>query len=129
MNNKDTHELTALEALAKIEDGNLTAEALTEACLERIALREDIVGAWHFIDPDQARAAARAVDQSTPGGALRGLPIAIKDLFDTVDMPTGYGSPIYEGSRPTSDASTVAMTRTAGGVIIGKTVTTEFAYF
>ena len=129
MNNKATHEFTALEALAKIEDGKLTAEALTEACLERIALREDIVGAWHFIDPDQARAAARAVDQSTPGGALRGLPIAIKDLFDTADMPTGYGSPIYEGSRPTSDASTVAMTRTAGGVIIGKTVTTEFAYF
>ncbi len=64
---KPLNELTALEALAKIEDGSLTAEALTEACLERIALREDVVGAWHFIDPDHARAAARAVDQSTTG--------------------------------------------------------------
>lgn len=123
------NQLSALEALAKIRDGSLTSEALTEACLDRIAEREETVGAWKFIDPEMARSAARQADKLSADHPLRGIPVAVKDLFDTVDMPTGYGSPIYEGNRPASDASSVAQTRTAGGVIMGKTVTTEFAYF
>jgi Asp-tRNA(Asn)/Glu-tRNA(Gln) amidotransferase A subunit family amidase len=129
MTKRPANELSALQALAEIEAGRLTAAKLTEACLERIAAREDLVGAWQFIDPDRARAAARAVDVSTAHGALRGLPVAVKDLFDTADMPTTYGSPIYKDYRPAADASTVAQVRTAGGILLGKTVTTEFAYF
>jgi len=123
------NQLSALEALARISDGSLTSEALTEACLNRIAEREETVGAWKFIDPDMARAAARQADTLSADHPLRGIPVAVKDLFNTADMPTGYGSPIYEGNRPASDASSVVLTRTAGGVIMGKTVTTEFAYF
>lgn len=123
------NQLSALEALARISGGSLTSEALTEACLDRINEREETVGAWKFIDPDMARAAARQAGKLSADHPLRGIPVAVKDLFDTADMPTGYGSPIYEGNRPASDASSVALTRTAGGVIMGKTVTTEFAYF
>ncbi len=123
------NQLSALEALARISGGSLTSEALTEACLDRITEREETVGAWKFIDPDMARAAARQAGKLSADHPLRGIPVAVKDLFDTADMPTGYGSPIYEGNRPASDASSVALTRTAGGVIMGKTVTTEFAYF
>ncbi|MEQ8319210.1 MAG: amidase [Rhodospirillales bacterium] len=123
------NQFSALEALARISGGSLTSEALTEACLDRINEREETVGAWKFIDPDMARAAARQAGKLSADHPLRGIPVAVKDLFDTADMPTGYGSPIYEGNRPASDASSVALTRTAGGVIMGKTVTTEFAYF
>jgi len=129
LNLAKANELSALDALRRIEDGSLTATALTGACLERIAEREDTVGAWKFIDPEMARKAAQAVDARPAGGKLRGLPVAVKDLFDTADMPTGYGSPIYDGCRPASDAATVSLTRAADGVILGKTVTTEFAYF
>ncbi|MCB0186736.1 MAG: hypothetical protein KDE31_20860, partial [Caldilineaceae bacterium] len=62
-------------------------------------------------------------------GPLHGVPVGIKDIFDTVDMPTCYGSPIYSGHRPAADAATVALLREAGAIILGKTVTTEFAYF
>jgi Asp-tRNA(Asn)/Glu-tRNA(Gln) amidotransferase A subunit family amidase len=129
LNPVKANELSALDALRRIEDGSLTARALTDACLERIADREDTIGAWKFIDPDMARKAAQTVDDRPMGGKLRGLPVAVKDLFDTVDMPTGYGSPIYDDCRPASDAATVTLTRAADGVILGKTVTTEFAYF
>src|SRR5215470_5130862 len=78
---------------------------------------------------DAALAAARRADATAPIGPLHGVPIAVKDLIDTVDMPTGYGSPIYEGHRPAADAACVALARTAGAVVLGKTVTTEFACF
>ncbi len=129
MTSKIANELSAHEALAEMEAGTLTSEALVEACLERIAEREPTVGAWQFIDPDRARAQARAADGRPSGGELNGIPVAVKDLFDTFDMPTTYGSPIYENHQPAADASSVAITRAAGGVIMGKTVTTEFAYF
>lgn len=123
------HELTATAAAAEIAAGRLTSEALVEDCLARIAEREPVVGAWEFLDPELARAQARALDRGPRRGALHGVPVGIKDIMDTADMPTAYGSPIYRGHRPAADASCVALLRAAGAVILGKTVTTEFAYF
>ena len=126
---KQPNELTALEALSQIRAGTLTSEALVAACLRRIEERESTVGAWNFLSPEQALDAARGSDKVASDGPFRGLPVAVKDIFETADMPTAYGSPIYEGYRPPSDASSVALVRAAGGVILGKTVSTEFAYF
>src|SRR5579864_6267981 len=125
----DSLPLSAREAAREIAAGRLSATALVAACLERIAAREAVVGAWHYLDRDAALAAARRCDASEPGGPLHGIPIAVKDLIDTVDMPTGYGSSIYEGHRPAADASCVALAREAGAIVLGKTVTTEFACF
>jgi Asp-tRNA(Asn)/Glu-tRNA(Gln) amidotransferase A subunit family amidase len=121
--------LSARDTAARIASGSLTAEAATRACLDRIAAREAVVGAWQYLDPDRAIAEARQRDRSGPAGPLHGVPIGVKDLIDTHDMPTGYGSPIYEGQRPAADAACVALARAAGAVVIGKTVTTEFATF
>ena len=117
--------LTAVEAARRIEAGTLTVEELAEACLARIAEREPEVGAFAHIDPDAVRVAARA---SRADGPLRGLPVAVKDLIDTADLPAEYGSPIWAGNRPTEDAAVVTRTKAAGGLILGKTVTTEFAW-
>jgi Asp-tRNA(Asn)/Glu-tRNA(Gln) amidotransferase A subunit family amidase len=121
--------LSARDTAARIASGSLTAEAATRACLDRIAAREPVVGAWQYLDPDQAIAEARRRDQASSRGPLHGVPIGVKDLIDTHDMPTGYGSPIYHGHRPAADAACVALARAAGAVVIGKTVTTEFATF
>src|SRR5579872_4161227 len=119
--------LSAREAARRIATGTLTAEALTRAYLERIADRETAVGAWQHLDPEQAIAAARARDREGVQGPLHGLPIGVKDIMDTADMPTSYGSAVYRGHRPRSDAAAVALARAAGAIILGKTVTTEFA--
>jgi Asp-tRNA(Asn)/Glu-tRNA(Gln) amidotransferase A subunit family amidase len=119
--------LTAREASRRIAAGEITSEALVAACLARIAAREGEVGAWTFLEPAAAMEQARAADASGQRGPLHGVPIGIKDLIDTADMPTAYGSPIYEGHRPAADAAPVALLREAGAVILGKTVTTEFA--
>jgi Asp-tRNA(Asn)/Glu-tRNA(Gln) amidotransferase A subunit family amidase len=119
---------TALEAARRIADGSLTVEALLKACLERIGQREPHVQAWQHLDADAALERARHVDRFG-SGPLKGIPVGVKDMIDTADMPTGYGSPIYESYRPQRDAACVAMARQAGAVILGKTVTTEFAYF
>jgi amidase len=118
--------LTASEAVAAIAAGKLTSEKLVRACLDRIAEREPVVKAWAFLDPALAIAQAKAADAAT-GGVLRGVPIGVKDIIDTHDMPTGHNSPIFEGKVPFGDAACVALSRTANGVILGKTVTTEFA--
>ena len=118
--------LSACEAVAAIEGGTLTSEKLVRACLERIAAREPVVKAWVHLDPDLALAQAKAAD-ATSGGILRGIPVGVKDIIDTHDMPTQHNSPIFAGKVPFSDAACVALTRTANGVILGKTVTTEFA--
>lgn len=123
------NELTALEALEQVTAGTLTSEALVAACVERIEEREAIIGAWEHLSRDRALAAAREIDRGTGDGLLRGIPIAVKDIFDTVDMPTAYGSPIYQGHRPAWDASCVAASRIEGAIALGKTVSTEFAYF
>jgi amidase len=118
--------LSAADSIAQLGSGALTAEALTRACLDRAAERRD-VKAWIWLDPEQALAQAREADRAGRPGLLAGLPIGVKDIIDTADMPTGHGSPIYRGNRPFADAACVALLRMAGGTIIGKTVTTEFA--
>jgi amidase len=125
----DFPSLTLREVAGQIAARRLTSEALTTACLERIEERETIVGAWEFLDPERVLATARRRDAEPPRGPLHGIPIAVKDLIDTVDMPTAYGSPIYRGHRPAADASCVALARAAGAIVLGKTVTTEFAAF
>jgi Asp-tRNA(Asn)/Glu-tRNA(Gln) amidotransferase A subunit family amidase len=121
------NELSAADIARGIAAGTFTAEAVTRACLDRIAAREPAVQAWAFIDPDLALAQARALDKGPNRGPLHGVPIGVKDVIDTVDQPTGMGSPIYTGHRPPCDAASVAMVRAAGAVILGKTVTAEFA--
>jgi Asp-tRNA(Asn)/Glu-tRNA(Gln) amidotransferase A subunit family amidase len=119
----DPASLTATEAARAIRAGTLRPEALMEACLARIAAREPEVRAFAYLAPDQARRAAMAAS----AGPLHGLPIGVKDVLDTADMPSEYGSPIWRGWRPRADCAAVASARAAGGVAIGKTVTTEFA--
>jgi Asp-tRNA(Asn)/Glu-tRNA(Gln) amidotransferase A subunit family amidase len=124
---KRLHELTASAAAACIAQGQITSEQLIRACLERIAVREAVVGAWAYLDPEKALAQARQRDRHPSSGTLQGVPFGIKDIIDTFDMPTAYGSPIYAGHQPRHDAACVALGRAAGGVLVGKTLTTEFA--
>ena len=121
------NELDAIEALAAMAAGRFTAEALTRACLDRIAARDSVVRAFAFLDPAHALAEARARDRAGSAGSLNGLPFGVKDIIETHDMPTHYGSPIHAGHRPSADAACVALAREAGAVMLGKTVTTEFA--
>lgn len=119
----DPSRLTATEAARRIAAGTLRPEALMEACLDRIAAREGTVRAFAWLDPALARRGAAAARS----GPLHGLPVGVKDVIDTADMPTQMNSPAWAGWRPRSDAACVAATRAAGGVVMGKTVTTEFA--
>ena len=112
--------LGAKEAADRIERGALSARRLVQSCLERIAEREPAVQAWAFLAHDIV---------CGEGAPLRGVPIGVKDIFDTFDLPTEYGSPIYKGHRPWADSAPVALARAAGGVVLGKTVTAEFATF
>src|SRR5688572_26869232 len=124
---KPLNRLGATEAVRLIAAREITAEALMRACLDRVEAREAQVQAWAFIDRDAALERARAADTQPRRGLLHGLPVGIKDLIDTADMPTAYGSPIYDGHLPAWDAPCVALARAAGGIVMGKTVTTEFA--
>ena len=117
--------LSALDLARSIEAGELTPRAVLEMCAEAIAEREKDVCAFTVLDLDAARRAAES--KNLIGLPLRGLPLAFKDIYDTADFPTQYGSPIYTGNRPRADATAVVMARQAGGIGIGKTVTTEFA--
>lgn len=123
------NELSAVETSRLIAEGKVTSEALLRACLDRIRKREATVRAWEYLDPERALEQARALDRAPPRGPLHGISIGVKDIMDTADMPTAYGSRIYHGREPASDASCVALIRAAGGIILGKTVTTEFAVF
>ena len=125
----DIERSSAVDLLARLARRELTAEALVRACLERIDAREPEVQAWTLLDPAAAIAAARELDRGALRGPLHGLPVGVKDVFDTWDLPTGYGSPIYAGHRPAADASVIALARSAGALVLGKTVTTEFATF
>ena len=122
------HALDAWEAAQRLARGELTAEALTRACLERIADREADVLAFSALDPDAALAQARVLDAAPRRGLLHGLPFGAKDLFDTADFATACGTPIHAGHRPVADAAAVALCRAAGAVLVGKTVTTELAH-
>jgi len=127
MPNVEPHRLPATTLVRLIESSELSAEAVVRSCLERIAGREPVVRAWSHLSGEAALAAAREFDRTKQDTLLKGVPFGIKDIFDTADMPTTYGSPIYVGCRPASDASAAALPRAAGGILIGKTVTTEFA--
>jgi len=124
---EDVSRLTAAEASARLRRGDITAEQLARACLARIALREADVRAWSFIDPDAVIRQARELDKLPSRGPLHGMPVGVKDIFNTRDMPTQHNSPIYIGHRPNIDAAAVGTLRAAGALILGKTDTTEFA--
>jgi Asp-tRNA(Asn)/Glu-tRNA(Gln) amidotransferase A subunit family amidase len=121
------NELSATGIAAKIAAGHATCESVVRDCVEWIAARDDTVKAWVNFDPDLALAQARALDHEQRRGSLHGVPIGVKDIIDTFDMPTEMGSPIYRGYRPPADAACVALLRRAGAVILGKTATCELA--
>lgn len=129
MNPSKLLELNAWQAATLLARRELTSVDLVRACLDRVSQRDSEVHAFVQIDPDAALAQARALDSGPVRGPLHGLPIGVKDLFDTADFATAYGSPVYAGQRPLADAASVALCREAGAVVLGKTVTTEFAYF
>ncbi|NWG25427.1 MAG: amidase [Pseudorhodoplanes sp.] len=125
--------LSLVQAARDIAEGRITSTELVQDCLQRIAEVDPPVEAWAFLDRDHALAQARALDEHRRHGRslgpLHGVPIGVKDIFDTGDMPTEFGSPYWAGRTPRQDAAVVAMLRAAGAVIMGKTVTTEYAYF
>jgi len=129
----DLEQLTASEARVELASGRLTSQSLVAACLARIADRDQAVAAWAHIDADRALAAARASDALRSSGksmpALSGIPVGIKDIIDTSDYPTELGSVVFAGRRPSADAFIVSELRAAGAIILGKTVTTELAFF
>lgn len=129
-------EMTAPSAVSTcraLQDGRSTAVRIAEQAIERIVSMEPRIHAWQIFDPEAALVQARRLDERSAAGQMlgqiAGVPLGVKDIFDTVDLPTAYGSPIYQGARPAADARAVATMRAAGAVVMGKTVTTEFAYF
>jgi len=131
MDRERLHELSAAEAAGLVRAGALTSQELVEGCLAHVRKVEPAVQAWIFLDPDHALAQARAADaqkaSGAPLGALHGVPVGLKDIIDTADMPTENGSVLHAGRMPSRDATVVERLRAAGAVIMGKTVTTEFA--
>jgi Asp-tRNA(Asn)/Glu-tRNA(Gln) amidotransferase A subunit family amidase len=126
---KDLESLSASQAAKKLAKREIRATDLLLACLDRIGQRESVLKAWVSLGKENALARAKALDKGAIRGLLHGLPIGVKDLFDTHDLPTSYGSSIYANNYPSTDAVSVALMRQSGGIILGKTVTTEFASF
>jgi Asp-tRNA(Asn)/Glu-tRNA(Gln) amidotransferase A subunit family amidase len=120
-------DLTASEAAARLQQSKLRPVELAEACLDRIETRDPHLKAFVHLDHDQVLRAAHASEKSATRGPLWGLPLAVKDVLDTADMPTEYGSPIWTGFQPRADAVSVAQARAAGAIILGKTASTAFA--
>lgn len=133
MNVKDPARLSAAEAAAALKAGTLTSHALVAACLARIKERDQAVGAWAFVDAERALRDAREADALRSSGAplppLAGLPVGVKDIIDTAEYPTEYGCPVFKGNFPGADATVVGELKRAGAIILGKTVTTELAFF
>jgi Asp-tRNA(Asn)/Glu-tRNA(Gln) amidotransferase A subunit family amidase len=122
--------LSVREIAQQVAQRTLSAEAVARAYIERIDAQEAVLHAWQYFDAELALGQARRLDVAgSVSGPLAGVPVGIKDVMDTVDMPSGYGSPIYTTHRPVTDAAAVAAVRAAGGIVMGKTVTTEFATF
>ena len=116
--------LSALDLARRITAGTLSPRDVIDVCAKAIAIREAEVGAFAALDLVAARRDAQPELARMP---LCGLPVGIKDIYDTADLPTAYGSPIYADHRPKTDAAMVMLVRRAGGIVLGKTVTTEFA--
>ena len=131
MDLSNLYALSAVDAARLIREGAISSEQYVSACLGRIREVDKDVQAWAFLDPEYALEQARGADRwradGNPLGALHGVPVGIKDIIDTADMPTENGSVLHAGRTPSRDASVVTMLRAAGAVIMGKTVTTEFA--
>src|SRR5262250_1755530 len=129
----DLHERSAVSLAADLRSGALSSVALTTACLDRIAALEPDIRAWVHLDRGLALQQAQAADarraSGQPLGPLHGLPVAVKDIIDTADLPTEYNSPISRGRRPTKDATLVQRLRSTGAIVMGKTVTSEFAVY
>ena len=121
------NELTAVAAVREIAAGRLTCEALARACLDRMAQREPLVHAFSAYDAEHVLRQARELDKASHRGPLHGLPVAVKDVLETDDLPTQMGSSIYAGYQSRADSAVVAAARSAGALILGKTVTCEFA--
>ena len=119
--------LSATDMAHSLETGDLTPRKIAESCLNRIAARDDDVRAWAHLDPDQVLAAVETLPPNSLG-PLHSILVGVKDIIDTADMPTEFGSKIYAGHQPTTDAACVAAMRSGGGLVMGKTVTTEFAW-
>lgn len=127
---KNNNTLTIAESAIAMASGKLSSEELIHDCLQRIQDKNSDVQAWSYVGPEQALQQARERDQlGYRLSPLHGVPVGIKDLIDTEDMPTAYGSAIYKEHRPQQDAACVQALKKAGAVILGKTVTTEFAYY
>ncbi|RTE65297.1 amidase [Amphritea opalescens] len=128
--NIDVNQMGLCQMLRAIDEGVCTTEALINACFDRIDARELEVGAWQVQrSREEYLAAYRAQQDFYDASLLKGLPLGVKDIIDTEEMLTEMGSPIHAGRQPIEDASCVALLRAAGGIVLGKTVTTEFAYF
>lgn len=121
--------LSARELAKGVSQRELTAEAVARAYIEQIQACDPVIKAWQFFDPALVLKSALALDRQSYCGPLQGIPVGVKDLMDTVDMPTTYGSQIFANYQPDSDAACVAACREAGAIVMGKTVTTEFATF
>lgn len=126
---KDLESLSASQAIKALSKREIRATDLLLSCLDRIGQKESAVRAWTSLGKENALSRAKQLDKGAFQGILHGLPIGVKDLYDTFDLPTSYGSPIYANHYPITDAVSVALMRQAGGIILGKTVTTEFASF
>jgi Asp-tRNA(Asn)/Glu-tRNA(Gln) amidotransferase A subunit family amidase len=124
---KPLHTWTASEIVAATHAGTLSAEAVVRACLDRIAERDGAIRAWVHTDAARSLAAARELDKRPEKGPLYGVPVGVKDMIQTADMPTQHNSPLYAGHRPNVDAACVETLRAAGAIILGKTDTVEFA--
>jgi Asp-tRNA(Asn)/Glu-tRNA(Gln) amidotransferase A subunit family amidase len=129
MTDTELNGLNATTLACRLHQRDIRAETLLRDCLARIDAREPAVHAWSWLNRDAALTQARLLDDGPVSGVLHGLPVGVKDIMDTCDMPTAYGSSLYAGHRPRLDAASVALTRAAGAIILGKTVTTEFAVF
>ncbi len=125
----ELNRLSATALAARLQARQLRAIEVVDDCLARIAARDPAIHAWAFLEAERARGQAHVLDAGPVRGPLHGLPIGVKDIIDTADMPTAYGSPIYNWHRPAWDAACVAAARAAGAVMLGKTVTTEFATY
>ncbi len=125
----DLYRLTATEASKLIAKREISSEELVKSCLVRIREREPTVQAWAHLDEKLALQAARAADAQPPKSPLHGIPFGVKDVIDSADLPTEYGSEIFKGHRPAKDAACIQRMKNAGAVLMGKTVSTEFATF
>jgi Asp-tRNA(Asn)/Glu-tRNA(Gln) amidotransferase A subunit family amidase len=129
----NTAQMNACQMASALREGKFTAVDLVQACLDQIAQVEDRVGAWQYLDPDYALEQAQNADlarhKGQDVGPLNGIPVGIKDIFDTADMPTENGTVLHAGRQPEEDATVVSLLRRAGAVILGKTVTAELAVY